>query len=157
MPAQVQEIKDPFALAMIGNCRRSPVRFNLNQPATGSETDRMTTVDTAFYGPSSEQLAAYPSDAPAFVLLHSFDSSCLEFRRLVPLLSKQLPTYAVDLVRVQIMTVTSTFMICWQVTWHTCLMSDNFNEKQKAAERDRTQYSVLYLPSLSPYISSTES
>lgn len=98
MPSQVQEIEDPIALAMIASCRRSPVRFSLNEPATGTETDCMAAVDTAFYGPSSEQLAAYPADAPAFVLLHSFDSSCLEFRRLVPLLSKQLPTYAVDLV-----------------------------------------------------------
>lgn len=31
------------------------------------------------------------------VLLHGFDSSVLEFRRLLPLLAKQVPTYAVDL------------------------------------------------------------
>jgi pimeloyl-ACP methyl ester carboxylesterase len=31
------------------------------------------------------------------VLLHGFDSSVLEFRRLLPLLAKQIPTYAVDL------------------------------------------------------------
>ncbi|MEW5305287.1 MAG: hypothetical protein WDW36_007839 [Sanguina aurantia] len=83
---------------MISACRRSPVTFNLNEAGSSTATEQVVTVDTAFYGPSSEQLAAYPSDAPAFVLLHSFDSSCLEFRRLVPLLSTQLPTYAVDLV-----------------------------------------------------------
>jgi len=31
------------------------------------------------------------------VLLHGFDSSVLEFRRLLPLLAKEIPTYAVDL------------------------------------------------------------
>ncbi|NJL90812.1 MAG: alpha/beta hydrolase [Coleofasciculaceae cyanobacterium SM2_1_6] len=31
------------------------------------------------------------------VLLHGFDSSVLEFRRLLPLLAKQIPTYAIDL------------------------------------------------------------
>ncbi|CAG9461185.1 unnamed protein product [Pedinophyceae sp. YPF-701] len=35
---------------------------------------------------------------PPIVLLHGFDSSCLEFRRLFPLLSERTDTYAVDLI-----------------------------------------------------------
>ncbi|KXZ48594.1 hypothetical protein GPECTOR_26g497 [Gonium pectorale] len=55
-------------------------------------------IDTAFVGPTREELARYPRDVPAFVLLHGFDSSCMEFRRLHPLLSAVAPTYALDLV-----------------------------------------------------------
>lgn len=55
-------------------------------------------VDTAYVGPSLEELRSnYPRDSPAFVMLHGFDSSCMEFRRLHPLLAKQAPTYALDL------------------------------------------------------------
>ncbi|KAG1659785.1 hypothetical protein FOA52_015886 [Chlamydomonas sp. UWO 241] len=53
---------------------------------------------TAFAGPTDAELAAYPPDAPVVVCLHSFDSSCLEFRRLYPLLAPHAPTYALDLV-----------------------------------------------------------
>ncbi|GAX80740.1 hypothetical protein CEUSTIGMA_g8175.t1 [Chlamydomonas eustigma] len=53
---------------------------------------------TAVIGPSSSDLSRYPADAPSIVLLHSFDSSCLEYRKLYPILSAYLPTYAVDLV-----------------------------------------------------------
>lgn len=37
-------------------------------------------------------------DQPPVLLLHGFDSSSLEFRRLLPLLEKSLETWAVDLV-----------------------------------------------------------
>lgn len=37
-------------------------------------------------------------DQPPVLLLHGFDSSSLEFRRLLPLLEKKLETWAVDLV-----------------------------------------------------------
>lgn len=39
---------------------------------------------------------SYPINYP-IVLLHGFDSSVFEFRRLLPLLAAQVPTYAVDL------------------------------------------------------------
>ena len=59
-------------------------------------------VDTAFVGPAaSASAAAAAADSgaprPAFVLLHGFDSSCLEFRRFHPLLSQLGDVYAVDL------------------------------------------------------------
>ena len=53
---------------------------------------------TAVAGPSAKELEGYPRDAPVVIMLHSFDSSCLEFRRLHPLLLESLPAYAVDLV-----------------------------------------------------------
>ena len=46
-------------------------------------------VQTAYAGP-----AAPTPGAPAFVLLHGFDSSSLEFRRFVPLLSQLGDVYA---------------------------------------------------------------
>lgn len=57
---------------------------------------------TAFVGPSEmqkQQLRAIAQDRPPVVLLHGFDSSSLEFRRLYPLLEPHTETYAVDLVR----------------------------------------------------------
>ncbi len=73
---------------MAASMRRVPV----DVPGFGA-------VDTAFVGPSLEELRSnYPRDSPAFVMLHGFDSSCMEFRRLHPLLAKQAPTYALDLV-----------------------------------------------------------
>ena len=47
--------------------------------------------------PSSEPGEAH-KDQPPVLLLHGFDSSSLEFRRLLPLLEKKLETWAVDLV-----------------------------------------------------------
>lgn len=88
---QLAEISDPDAQALAARLYRVPVE--VDHPSVS-----ITPLMTAFAGPSEEELAAYPEDAPAVVCLHSFDSSCLEFRRLYPLLSRQLPTFAVDLV-----------------------------------------------------------
>ena len=49
-------------------------------------------MQTAYVGP-----AAPDTSRPAFVLLHGFDSSSLEFRRFLPLLSQAADVYAVDL------------------------------------------------------------
>jgi hypothetical protein len=70
---------------------------------------------TAVCGPSEQELAAYPADAPAVIMLHSFDSSCLELRRLYPLLAQSLPTYALDVVR----TSSSCMHACCSVL-HVC-------------------------------------
>lgn len=88
IPAEISEIQEPAALELAAALRRMP----LHVPSLGAD------VSTAFAGPSSEQLAAYPHDAPAFILLHAFDSNSLEFRRLYPLLARHAPTYTVDLV-----------------------------------------------------------
>jgi pimeloyl-ACP methyl ester carboxylesterase len=57
-------------------------------------------LETAFVGPSKQQQAQLQalSSAPPVVLLHGFDSSCLEFRRIYPLLEARTETWAVDLV-----------------------------------------------------------
>lgn len=73
---------------------RAQVDVNVSDTSLG----RNGLLPTAFVGPSTEELQAYPDDAPVVVLLHSFDSSCLEMRRLYPILARTVPTYAVDLV-----------------------------------------------------------
>ncbi|KAK9805237.1 hypothetical protein WJX72_008092 [[Myrmecia] bisecta] len=78
------EIQEPAAVSMLQRLQRCPTQVPSMQ----------RTVQTAFVGPDPQPSA---SGNPV-VLLHGFDSSCLEFRRLHPLLSEHHPTWAVDLV-----------------------------------------------------------
>ncbi|KAF8068210.1 zinc finger CCCH domain-containing protein 56 [Scenedesmus sp. PABB004] len=92
MPAELAEIEEPAALAMAARMRRAPLPI----PCLP-----IPPLETAFVGPSRAQrdaLAASAPGRPPVVLLHGFDSSCLEFRRLYPLLEPAVETYAVDLV-----------------------------------------------------------
>lgn len=70
-------------------------------------TNEIETITTSYvYQSPNDQLlnnqiinnspVSYPINYP-IVLLHGFDSSVFEFRRLLPLLAAQVPTYAVDL------------------------------------------------------------
>ncbi|PSC68832.1 hypothetical protein C2E20_7602 [Micractinium conductrix] len=81
MPPEASDIEEPAAQALMASMRRVPLAV----PGLGE-------VQTAYAGP-----AAPTPGAPAFVLLHGFDSSSLEFRRFVPLLSQLGDVYAVDL------------------------------------------------------------
>lgn len=81
IPPEAADITEPAAQAMIAAMRR----VALEVPGLG-------TAQTAYVGP-----AAPTPGRPAFVLLHGFDSSCLEFRRFHPLLSALGDVYAVDL------------------------------------------------------------
>ena len=77
---------------MAGRMQRSPIRIHSLPIAP---------LDTAFVGPlelTSKQHAHPKTSTAPVVLLHSFDSSCLEFRRLYPLLEAHTETWAVDLV-----------------------------------------------------------
>ncbi|KAJ9527729.1 hypothetical protein QJQ45_000417 [Haematococcus lacustris] len=81
----------PFAGADL-QMRRVPV----NMPGQS-----FTPLRTAVVGPTGPELdaAGVAPDAPVLLLLHSFDSSSLEWRRLYPLLQQRagLPVVAVDL------------------------------------------------------------
>lgn len=104
LPAEfLAEIVEPAAQAMAARMRRIPVELPTLPSLPGP-------LATAFVGPSAAQRAALvatgssdgssSSSRPApVVLLHGFDSSCLEFRRLLPLLESHTETWAVDLVR----------------------------------------------------------
>jgi len=91
MPVELSEITEPAAQQMAARMQRAPIPIpSLPIPP----------LETAFVGPSKTQQAQLKaiSDAPPVVLLHGFDSSCLEFRRLYPLLESRTETWAVDLV-----------------------------------------------------------
>lgn len=91
MPAELSDITEPAAQQMAARMQRTPVAIpSLPIPP----------LETAFVGPSKQQQAQLRalSGAPPVVLLHGFDSSCLEFRRLYPLLEARTETWAVDLV-----------------------------------------------------------
>ena len=76
LPDEILQVKDPAALAMASQLRRLPVQL-------GPEfADKPVETSCAGPGPSS-------SEQPPFLLIHGFDSSCLEWRRLLPLLHAQ--------------------------------------------------------------------
>ena len=99
-PEFAAEIEEPAAREMMRRMQRTPLQV----PGLG-------VVQTAFVGPAHDRLQPFTAaDAagvqrqqeqeqqrPAFVLLHGFDSSSLEFRRFHPLLSELGDVWAVDL------------------------------------------------------------
>lgn len=80
-PPEAADIEEPAAQQMMAAMRRTPL-----------QVAGLGEVQTAYVGP-----AAPDTSRPAFVLLHGFDSSSLEFRRFLPLLSQAADVYAVDL------------------------------------------------------------
>jgi len=91
MPSELVDIQEPAAQQMAARMRRVPVAIpSLPIPP----------LETAFVGPTQQQLSQLHaiSSHPPILLLHGFDSSCLEFRRLYPLLDRYTETWAVDLV-----------------------------------------------------------
>ncbi|GFR41966.1 hypothetical protein Agub_g2766 [Astrephomene gubernaculifera] len=90
VPPGLSEVVEPEALKLATSLRRVPITI----PSMPGSPE----IATAFVGPTAEELSRYPRNVPAFVLLPGFDSSCVEFRRLYPLLAAVAPTYAVDLV-----------------------------------------------------------
>ena len=83
LPAGAGALREPAAQAMLRAMRQVPVRL-----AGGGEA-RASFVGPA--GPADAGAAALP-----VMLLHGFDSNCLEYRRLLPLLQEVTPTFAVD-------------------------------------------------------------
>ncbi len=81
IPPEAQKIRDPEAIALLRQLRRYPIAV----PGWGE-------VATAAITPQTSQ----PCDPAPLLLLHGFDSSLLEFRRLVPHLPHW-PLYALDL------------------------------------------------------------
>ena len=81
IPQQIDEIGDEQALRLASTMQRC----RIDVPSIGP-------VDTAFTEHGSR------SDRPPIVLLHGFDGSLLEFRRLIPELeAANLHTFAIDL------------------------------------------------------------
>jgi hypothetical protein len=86
MPPELSEINEPAARRMAERMVRAPIPVpSLPVPA----------LPTAFVPPSGDHS---DGDAPPVVLLHGFDSSSLEMRRLHPLLEREVEAWALDLV-----------------------------------------------------------
>ena len=82
-PPEVRELVEPAAIEMARSCSVIDVRV----------PGRARAVRTSCAGARGPE----GSTAPPFVLLHGFDSSCLEYRRLFPRLASEAETWAVDL------------------------------------------------------------
>lgn len=82
-PPEVRELEEPAAIAMARRCRS----VSVDVPGRAKAVLTSCAGDA---GPAG-------SDAAPFVLLHGFDSSCLEYRRLFPKLAAKAETWAVDL------------------------------------------------------------
>ena len=85
-PSRVAELVEPAAIAAVAHLRSR----KLTLPADVA----LAPVEVSFLSTGIEP----QEGVPPIVLLHSFDSSCLEFRRVMPLLAKQnLEAYALDM------------------------------------------------------------
>lgn len=84
IPPEVSEIQEPAAVEVL----QGMLRQDLNVSGLGL-------VKTAYY--HAAYVSTQSKDTPAFVLLHGFDSSMLEFRRFAPLLKSLGDVYLVDL------------------------------------------------------------
>lgn len=97
LPPELAQIQEPAARSMAARMQRVPLAVP-SLPNLGP-------LDTAYVGPAPSAAPALAAAAllgaaapPPLVMLHGFDSSCLEFRRLLPRLEPRVETYAVDLV-----------------------------------------------------------
>ena len=94
VPAEaVQEIQEEAALDMLRSLQRVDVTVGFNGGVVPSSFYHKESSSSS----SAAAASASSSDEPVVVLLHGFDSSCLEYRRLVPCLEERgLAPYALD-------------------------------------------------------------
>ena len=88
LPPSVVDIQDSEAIALLQQLERRVVQVPFEQGTTA--------IATAFVCHCPDRSASQPNAAP-ILLLPGFDSSLLEFRRLLPLLTTQHEIWAVDL------------------------------------------------------------
>ena len=88
LPPSVVDIQDSEAIALLQQLERQVVQVPFEQGTTA--------IATTYVHHCPDQSASQPNAAP-ILLLHGFDSSLLEFRRLLPLLANSHETWALDL------------------------------------------------------------
>lgn len=88
LPSSVVNIQDQEAIALLQQLDRQMVQVPFEQDTTA--------IATAYVRHCPDRSSSQPNAAP-ILLLHGFDSSLLEFRRLLPLLRTRYETWAVDL------------------------------------------------------------
>ncbi len=88
LPSSVFEIRDQEAIALLQQIQRRVVQVPFQQGTTAIATA---------YAHSTPNGISGSSNAAPIVLLHGFDSSLLEFRRLLPFLADSCETWTIDL------------------------------------------------------------
>lgn len=88
LPSSVVEIQDLEAIALLQRIQRRVVRVPFQGGTTGIATA---------YAHYTPEIAPSSSEVAPLLLVHGFDSSLLEFRRLLPFLTDCRETWAVDL------------------------------------------------------------
>jgi pimeloyl-ACP methyl ester carboxylesterase len=88
LPSSVDEIQDPGAIALLQTLQRRTVEVPFQQG--------LTALSTAYVHFAPQSSSCFP-DTPPMLLLHGFDSSLLEFRRLLPFLAGSRDVWAIDL------------------------------------------------------------
>jgi len=96
LPSSVTKIQDPAAIDLLRQLERQTVQVPL-QPNSTDLAQISVEIATACVHQHPGQGQHHQSDSAPILLLHGFDSSLLEFRRLLPLLSDRQETWAVDL------------------------------------------------------------
>ncbi len=95
MPDRAADLTEPTSVAMVQAIERSPIpvpRWSTTDPRSSAQP-----INTAIVAMSPNSENRDVTDEVPIVLLHGFDSSLLEFRRLLPLLGETRSTWAVDL------------------------------------------------------------
>ncbi|MBD1916463.1 MULTISPECIES: alpha/beta hydrolase [Cyanophyceae] len=88
LPSSTREIQDGAAIALLQCIQRRVVQVPVRESTTA--------IATAYAHYSPDSSTPVPGTIP-ILLLHGFDSSLLEFRRLLPLLAHRHETWAIDL------------------------------------------------------------
>ena len=95
LPSSVVDIRDLEAIDLLQQMQRQVVQVSCNSSETKS-FQHSVGITTAYVHYAATQSTS-SLDAAPILLLHGFDSSLLEFRRLLPLLAKNHKIWAIDL------------------------------------------------------------
>jgi hypothetical protein len=102
LPQDVQLLTETASVAFAEKIQRKPISVTVGNRAF--TVDTAFVVDDALYQADREADREadrlpdqVPNPKPPILLLHGFDSSMFEFRRLMPKLAKVHPSFAVDL------------------------------------------------------------
>ncbi len=96
LPSSVVEIQDAEAIALLQHLQRHVVQVPFQPGTTTCNKANPIEIATAYVHYPPRSSPALPS-TPPILLLHGFDSSLLEFRRLLPLLAESHEAWAIDL------------------------------------------------------------
>jgi pimeloyl-ACP methyl ester carboxylesterase len=98
LPASIQQLTEPMSIAMGQSIGRIPIPTPLcDRPIETAHVRRIPGENTESIISANTETISLLNPASPIVLLHGFDSSLFEFRRLLPQLGQDYPTWAIDL------------------------------------------------------------